>query len=368
MNKDLLKKIYKLRNEGFGERKIKKVLDTKYNMTVTLPFLKTVLDKIPYKKEVYTQIDRKRIFYLYSNYINTSKLVNYINNKYNYNFTICGIRCLASRYGIVKKEHNMYAQSKVTRKDECKIADLYLHGLNSGEIAKLYGYKTRNSILQKLEKLNVKRRDCNEIRIKNKSYYNFNFKEIDSVEKAYLLGLLLTDGYINIERNLVGIDLTDEDAIMFISDYINVNYTCIEPRGKAKLTKYRVIIYGSNYIGELGRLGVIKNKTFLTGGPKLSLEEEKYLPDVIRGIIDGDGWIRKDGEEFFISSASEAFISWCYESLLKLGFKDIKVKFCSNEFNGIYLIRTGRKENINILKNVIYKKPYGMMRKYNKLH
>lgn len=368
MDKNLLKKTYKLRNEGFGERKIKKLLDTKYNIIVTLPLLKTILNKIPYKKDLYTEVDKKRILYLYSNYVNTPKLVNYINNKYNYNLTICSIRCLASRYGIVKKEYNMYAQSKITRKDEYRIGELYSQGLNSDEIAKIYGYKTRNSILQKLNKLKVKRRNCNELRIKNKSYYDFSFNQIDSYEKAYILGLLLTDGYINCERSLVGIDLTDEDAIIFISNYINADYTCIEAKGRAKLTKYRLIIYGYNYIEELERLGVIKNKTFLSSGPRLLLEEEKYLPDIIRGIIDGDGWIRKDGEEFFISSASKSFIKWCYESLLKLGFKNIKVRFCNNEFNGIYLIRTGRKENINILKELIYKEPYGMMRKYNKLH
>lgn len=106
----------------------------------------------------------------------------------------------------------------------------------------------------------------------------------------------------------------------------------------------------------------------MTEGPLLSIDEKRYLAFIVRGIIDGDGWVRKDGCEFFICSASEKFIKWCKEALEELKFIDIKIRFIENDFNGIYIIRTAVIHNIKLLQNLIYKEPFGMMRKYNLLH
>lgn len=248
------------------------------------------------------------------------------------------------------------------------MAKLYEQGYSSNEISKMYGYKTRNSVLQKLDRLGIKRRSCNEIRIKEKSYFNFNMNEIDTEEKAYFLGLLITDGYINKERGYIGIDLTDEDAIQFLVGYINAEYSVIPPKGKAKLTKYRIILYGRELCNSVDRLGVIYKKTYYTKGPNLNKDELCYLNYILRGIIDGDGWIRKDGKEFFICSASREFIKWIQAAMLSIGFEDINISFLPNNYNGIYLIRTASYYNLELLRNNVYNKPFGMMRKYNRLY
>lgn len=38
------------------------------------------------------------------------------------------------------------------------------------------------------------------------------------------------------------------------------------------------------------------------------------------------------------------------------------------DYHEMYEIRTAISENIDILKNVKYDKPFGMMRKYNRIH
>jgi hypothetical protein len=262
----------------------------------------------------------------------------------------------------------MYSAAKVTRTDEREIIRLYELGYSSNEIAKMYEYKTRNSILQKLEKFNIERRDCNEIRSNNKSYSSFSLETINSEEKAYFLGLLLTDGYINEERGYIGLDLTDRDVIDFLAKYINVEYKEILPKGKAKLSKYRINLYGRTLLKDVQRLGVVYNKTYVTKGPALTEDEFVHINYILRGIIDGDGWISSDGKEFFICSASLDFIKWCEKIMLYIGFKNIKVSFVKNEYNGIYLIRTASKYNIEILKQQIYPKPFGMKRKYDRLN
>ena len=364
MNNRTLKIIYKLRVNKVKERDIKKQLKEVYNINCTMPELKKIINKIPISYEKYNEMDKNKILYLYKRYINTEKMIKYLNKKYKYDLTISRIRDFASRNGIKKDFQHMYKQSFINRNDEYNIVKMYKQGLTANEIAKLYGYKTRNSILQKLDKFNIERRDWNKIQSENKTYYNFSMDIIDDEYKAYFLGLILTDGYVNDSRGYIGIDLVDKDVIEFLCGYLNVSYKTIKSEYR---DKYRIILYGKKLLDEMKRLGVTARKTFSLQGPNLYKSEIKYLPYIIRGIIDGDGWIRKDGREFFISSASHDFIKWCAKALIYLGFEEIEYKFITNEFNGIYIIRTAKKYNLEILKNKIYDKPFGMERKYKLL-
>lgn len=330
--------------------------------------IRDIAIKINKTNKKYNETQLRLILYLYKNIVNTNKVVEYLNKKYGYELTELKLRDLAHRNNCPKKYVNMYKQSMVTRNDEYEMARLYKYGLNSSQIAKLYGYKTRNSVLQKLHKLNICMRDCNDEKIRNKSYNEFSFNTVDTLEKAYFLGLLLTDGYVNAERGYFGIDLTDEDAIKFISEFTKCKYSTIISKNKSELNKYRLILYGKQYIDQLKRLGVREKKTYIINKPLLNKEEIRFISYILRGIVDGDGWIRKDGNEFFICSASLEFMNWCKEILEYLGFKNIKVKYIKNNFNGIYIIRSAYKHNLDILKNKIYDKQFGMNRKYIRLH
>ena len=96
--------------------------------------------------------------------------------------------------------------------------------------------------------------------------------------------------------------------------------------------------------------------------------EEKYIPYIIRGIIDGDGCIFSTSygaPAFYIVSMSESFIDWIINILEnKMYMKDIKKRV--NE-NGLWRIETALQENIQKLLALSYNKPFGMNRKYNKL-
>lgn len=364
MNNRTLKIIYKLRTNRVNEREIKRTLKEVYDINCTIIELKIIINKIPINYEKYSEVDKKKIIYLYKKYINTEKLVIYLNEKYGYNLTVSRIRDFACRNRIKKETQNMYKQSFIDRNDEHDIIKLYKQGFTANEISKIYGYKTRNSILQKLDKFNIERRNWNEVQSENKTYSKFSMKVIDDEYKAYFLGLILTDGYVNEERGYVGIDLADKDVIEFLSKYLNVSYKVIKSEYK---DKYRIILYGRKLLEEMKRLGVTAKKTFSLIGPDLYDGEIKYLSYIVRGIIDGDGWIRKDGREFFISSASNEFIKWCKKALIYLGFENLEARFITNEFNGIYIIRSAKKYNLEVLKNKVYNKPFGMERKYKLL-
>jgi hypothetical protein len=260
---------------------------------------------------------------------------------------------------------------KFDEKTELEICKKYLDGKTTTALASEYGFKGRKSISDILKRHNIPRRNRQEEQRKNTTYANFSFEIIDSKEKAYFLGLLMTDGYIinneKIHSYIVGISLTDIDAIKLISEITNAPIYTVPIRDKMTMNAYRVNLYGKRYVEQLNRFGIHTRKTYDLSNINLTDEEKSFLPYIIRGIIDGDGWIRNDGKEFFISSASESFVKYLTKEMIDLGF-DVSYKFCKNDYNGYFLIRSAKKNNIKLLKELIYDVPFGMQAKYNKLH
>ena len=119
---------------------------------------------------------------------------------------------------------------------------------------------------------------------------------------------------------------------------------------------------------QLARFGIVPNKTYTLTVPPLKEKEYRFLPYIIRGIIDGDGCISNTsyGEPYFsIVTQSENFKNWLVEMLeTKLYMNNINTYV--NE-NGLWEIMSANQRNIKILDTLVYDKPYGMARKYNKL-
>ena len=183
--------------------------------------------------------------------------------------------------------------------------------------------------------------------------------------------------------NKTVLDLIDEDAIKFISEYIQKPYKKYDPKNynqnstsSLNINKenrkpiYRIIINNPILIEEVKRYHIIKNKTYNLSGFIIMENERKYIPYLVRGLIDGDGWVRKDGKEFYICSVSLKFIEWvkyCLENYLymqDINISNRQIEGCKN----IFCARTALCKNIAILKDIIYDEPYGMQRKYLNVH
>lgn len=245
---------------------------------------------------------------------------------------------------------------------EKQIVNEYLAGASTKFLMNKYGFKTRKSIIDKVKKYGYKVRSNREEMMKNKPYENFSMSVIDSEFKAYFLGLLLTDGYI--VHNTVGLDLVDEDCIKFISSIIEKPYHSYQ-RDENRQPRHRLIINNLKLVHELERFGIVSRKTKILNGFTLQEDEEKYFPYIVRGMIDGDGWIRKDGKEFYICTASYNMALWIKKTLEnKLYMSELNI----DEASKVWQIRTANSHNIDILKTLVYDKPFGMSRKYNKLH
>lgn len=153
------------------------------------------------------------------------------------------------------------------------------------------------------------------MRIKEKrQYFNENFFEsIDSEIKAYLLGFLFADGYVNIRRNNTsyrfGVEVSEKDNnilylfIQYIYPYSNI---CIrKPRTRKGFMCARqnyIEMHSTKLVKDLIKNGCIENKS--TKQLYIPKMEYHLIKHFIRGYFDGDGcaYIRNNIVEFSITS------------------------------------------------------------------
>lgn len=266
---------------------------------------------------------------------------------------------------------------------ENEMKRLYDSGMSCMEIAKIFGYKTPKSISDKLVKIGVKLRTGQNKNSQTVIYNTDIFKKIDTEWKAYYLGLLLTDGWITNRKDgvidTVGYSSVDKDAAEYVSictgkpiQVVNKPSKVVGPNGDLinQSTEYRVVLTSVEMVKDLQRLGVVENKTHILKGPNLLIDELVYLPQILRGIIDGDGTLGFPSNNlssmyFRIISASEDFIDWCIWALNVLGMRDINKRKINNI---LWELNSARPSNIAILTNSIYRGNFGMSRKYNLIH
>ncbi|AJD93598.1 hypothetical protein JMA_42810 (plasmid) [Jeotgalibacillus malaysiensis] len=367
MKKEDILYIIRLRNKALSKQKIRQSVSKERGISYSQT--NRILSKVNPDKHLFSlsQNQFKRL-YTYGN--NLESMAKYLTVKTGQKVTVLALRDVAHKNKIKrdsstrKPPGNQLYDSEM----EKQICSGYKEGLSAQQLADKFGFKSKRSILVILKNNGVKSRTKTQIRNAKISYADFSFEKIDSPEKAYFLGLLLTDGYVIKSRGYVGIDLVDKDAIELISKITNQKYNVIPTDNENHKDKYRIILYGKDYLEQLERLGVTPNKTFTTNGSQLNESEKELFRYILRGIIDGDGWVRKDGKEFFISSASSGFMDWVLKEMENMGFTNLKINKYENEHSGYYLIRTASKDNLKLLREVVYQEPLGMARKYKRLH
>lgn len=257
---------------------------------------------------------------------------------------------------------------KLSKEQELQLVEEYKQGTPVIELMAKYGFKTKKSITDKVKKYYGENyKEIIKQAQDNRKGYTYSLKEITSPFDAYLIGLIMTDGYVLSDRDGLGLDMTDEDVIKFVASTIGTNYKTYIEEGRKN--RYRVLINIQGISKEVERFGIVPRKSKIIEKPKLLDKERQYLPYIIRGIIDGDGCVSKTsygGAQFYICSMSEQFIDWIIEVLEKDFFMtDIHKK--QNIETGIWRVETSNQYNILKLIALVYNKPFGMNRKYNEL-
>ena len=122
----------------------------------------------------------------------------------------------------------------------------------------------------------------------NKSVDIDFFKSIDTEEKAYIFGLILSDGFIS--NTCLGFTLQekDKDVLQKIKITMNSKHKISYKTYTDRQNQNSLLISSKEIVDDLKTLGVKNNKSFDAHIPFSKIPSE-LLRHVVRGIFDGDG-------------------------------------------------------------------------------
>lgn len=181
------------------------------------------------------------------------------------------------------------------------------------------------------------------------------FDIIDTPSKAYLLGILMTDGCVwkhkSQDSYYCKLMMIDKDLVKFFKAELDTNYPI---KFDASKRAYSVALCSKIIFFSLGSYGVTPNKTFYTIYPQ---NLNGFDGDFIRGCLDGDGSI-----VHYKGKYPRNRISWTGTYTLLSQIEKTLRENCSLKFKRIYkhvnkrsyLLQYQAKNDIGKLINYIY--------------
>lgn len=138
----------------------------------------------------------------------------------------------------------------------------------------------------------------------NKNLRHDYFSNIDSAEKAWLVGFLFTDGSVrkvgNSYQIRLSIQIQDEEIIDKIKSWL-----CIDTKTKYDHRPGKeccgIEIVSKQMFDDLSKYGIVPNKTYITDTLYFDKIPKEFQRDYIRGLFDGDGGISFTGNIYEVS-------------------------------------------------------------------
>lgn len=193
--------------------------------------------------------------------------------------------------------------------DICQeIYALYQNGLSRNELIKKYNISS--SVIVRIfreHNWQFRNKSCGKYLV-NEEY----FDNIDSFDKAYIIGLLLADGCNHEKQNEISLELQEQDGdiVKEINNILNRNrpiyYYNYVGKYNHRQGTYRMICNNKHISERLHEIGMIANKSLILDFPN-SIPKE-LIPSMLHGYVDGDGWISKKTIGFMSSD------KFCYKA------------------------------------------------------
>ncbi len=184
------------------------------------------------------------------------------------------------------------------------------------------------------------------------NYNRHIFDEINCEEKAYWLGFIVADGYLNIDRHMLRIKLGNKDKKHLIKFIKFVEGT--EDMLKSEIhsitgnENYYVSLYSKEITEALQKLGVEQAKS---GKEKVCNISSQYYKDFIRGLWDGDGFIRENLSGIGLVGSYEIlnFVQQFFKE--QLGIQPLKIYEHCNTYKIEY---RSKKKAIPLITHFLY--------------
>ena len=196
---------------------------------------------------------------------------------------------------------------KIPESEYENIVEMYKKGMSSVKIGQLFNcdHKTITKIL---DKYNINRTGVGLRRYQLNEHY---FDEIDTPNKAYILGFFYADGSNCETKQTITMSLQEEDKYILeeIRNEIGsekplefLDYSNKHDGGYNYKNQYRLLMFSKHMSQTLHDKGMPRNKSLILQWPTF-LRDDLYS-HFLRGYIDGDGYIQPHKWEYCVNFIS----------------------------------------------------------------
>lgn len=254
------------------------------------------------------------------------------------NINAVTVMTILDRYNIPKR-----TKGGIYKLLDEEIIEKYKSGQSCQTIANQYDVDL-NTIINILKAHNIDRDN----RYHNLDFNHDYFETIDSYDKAYFLGFMITDGGIGYNTNDINLGLKPEDEyILELFAEKTHNSNKIYHRKDKPESVFKV--KSKKMKNDLAQYGVTPRKGQTVYLPKL---DEVFMPHLIRGLLDGNGSI----------SYKSHYVYFCGNKIIVTQLKNYlvnrlgvyNVKIMQPEWN-LCACQWGSQKDIIKIGNFIYK-------------
>lgn len=259
--------------------------------------------------------------------------------------------------------------SKITDDDVLQWKNMYLNGVLLKEIADQFDVSL-NTVSKYLKNIGVEIDRCT---------YHFNehyFDNVDTPEKAYVVGLLWADGHNRVSNGNIILELQETDVDLL--EKINILTENERPLRRQNLhlknknwkDQYRLIWHSKHTSKVLESYGMVQEKSLVLTFPEW-LDDEFYS-NFILGYFDGDGCIslqnnNKDRSANINMVGTRMFLERVADIIKNQTGATVYVNRDERAREPICILRCGIREDVIKILNWLYQdSTIYMQRKYDK--
>ena len=247
-------------------------------------------------------------------------------------------------YKIECIERKNYKKYIFTDEQKDLVVSLYNKLGSSVDVGKLFNVG-HNVITKILEERGIKRTAAKKRQYKINENY---FDNIDTQNKAYILGFLYADGCNFPKKGTISMSLEerDKDILDRMRHEISserplefIDYSNKHDFGYTYKNQYRMLLFSSHMCKTLESHGMIPNKSLNLSFPEM---KEELLPHFIRGYFDGDGSIIQGRRDTNFTLTITSTNNFC-EKLKDIVKKDVGINchvYDASNHNGITKVFT----------------------------
>ena len=173
-----------------------------------------------------------------------------------------------------------------------RICDLYSNNISTVALGKMYGVNNK-PIAAVLKEFSISRTGVGRRKYPLNEYF---FDDIDTQNKAYILGFLYADGSISRKKSTIAMSLEENDGYILERmrkeiesdrplEYLD--YTNKHDFGYTYKNQYRLCMFSSHMCDMLISKGVCENKSLKLTFP--AWMDSSLFSHFVRGYFDGDG-------------------------------------------------------------------------------